>query len=245
MKIDIALQLYSLRGKCDENFENVLKSVSKAGYDGVEFYSFFDIEANKMKQMLNNYGLKSMGTHTNLDVLKNDLDGLIRYSTVLESEYVALGHYASEDRDGWLRLCEILEKSGEQLRRNGIKFMYHNHGHEFEPKFNGEMAENIILNNTSPKNVSLELDCYWVKYAGLNPEEYFKNNLNRIKTIHLKDMDKNEKKMTEVGTGINNCERLYNICREASFKWVVIEQDDIYIDPFESIKISIDNTRKF
>jgi len=245
MKIDIGLQLYSLREKCDENFENVLKEVSNAGYDGIEFYSFFDIDANKMKQLLNNYSLKPMGTHTSIDLLKNNLDGLMRYSTTLGSEYVALGIYTSEDRDGWLRLSEVLEKSGEQLRRNGFKFMYHNHGHEFEPKFNGEMAEDIILNNTSPENVSLELDCYWVKYAGLKPEEYLKNNLKRIKTIHLKDMDKNDKKMTEVGTGINNCGGLYNICREADFKWVVLEQDDIYIDPFESIKISIDNTRKF
>jgi len=245
MKTNIGLQLYSLREKCGENFENVLKVLSNAGYDGVEFYSFFDIEANKMKQMLNNYSLKSMGTHTSIDVLKNDLDGLMRYSTTLESENVALAYYAAEDRDEWLRLGEILEKSGEKLRRNGINLMYHNHGHEFEPKFNGEMAENIILNNTSPENVSLELDCYWVKYADINPEEYLENNLNRIKTIHLKDMNKNEKKMTEVGTGIINCSGLYNICREAGFKWVVIEQDEIYLDPFESIKISIDNVRKF
>ncbi|HEY5586127.1 MAG TPA: sugar phosphate isomerase/epimerase [Ruminiclostridium sp.] len=245
MKIDIGLQLYSLRQKCDENFENVLKAVSNAGYDGVEFYSFFDIEANKMKQMLNNYSLKSMGTHTNIDVLKKDLDGLLRYNTILESEYVSLAHYDAEDKDGWLRLCEILEKSGEKLRSNGFKLMYHNHGHEFEPKFNGEMAEDIILKNTSSQNVSLELDCYWVTYADIDPEVYLKNNLNRIKTVHLKDMDKNEKKMTEVGTGRINCAGLYNISKEAEFKWVVIEQDDIYIDPFESIKISIDNVRKF
>lgn len=245
MKPNIGLQLYSLREKCMENFENVLRKVSNAGYDGVEFYSFFDIEAGKMKQMLNSYNLKSMGTHTNIDILKNDLDGLLRYNTTLGSDYVTLGYYAAEDRDEWLRLSEILEKSGEKLRRNGFKCLYHNHGHEFEPKYNGEIAENIILSNTSPENVSLELDCYWVTCADTNPEEYLKKNLNRIKTIHLKDMDKNEKKMTEVGTGKINCQRLYNICNEAGFNWVIIEQDDIYIDPFESIKISIDNVRKF
>jgi sugar phosphate isomerase/epimerase len=245
MKTNIGLQLYSLREKCNENFENVLKQLSNAGYDGVEFYSFYDIEASKMKQILKSYDLKSMGTHTNLDVLTKDLDGLIRYMTTLESQYVGLGWYDSENRDGWLRFCEIFEKTGEKLRQNGISLMYHNHGHEFDPKFNGEMAEDIILKNTSPENVSLELDCYWVRYANLDPEVYLKNNLSRIKTIHLKDMDKNEKKMTEVGTGRNNCAGLYNICKDANFEWVLIEQDEIYIDPFESVKISIDNVRKF
>lgn len=245
MMPNIGLQLYSLREKCNENFENVLKKLSNAGYDGVEFYSFYDIEANKMKQILNSNNLKAMGTHTNIDVLKNDLDGLIRYMTTLESQYVGLGWYDSEDRDGWLKFCEIFDKTGEKLRKNGISLMYHNHGHEFEPKFNGEMAEDIILKNTDPKNVSLELDCYWVRYADLDPAVYLKDNLSRVKTIHIKDMDKNEKKMTEVGTGRNNCSEVYNICKEASFEWALIEQDDIYIDPFESVKISIDNVRKF
>lgn len=245
MKPNIGLQLYSIREKCSENLENVFKNLANVGYDGVEFYSFFDIEAGKMKELLNTYNLKAMGTHTNIDVLKNDLDGLIRYMTTLESKYVGLAYYDAEDKDGWLRLCEVLEKTGEKLNKNGITLMYHNHGHELIPKYNGESAEDILLKNTSPANLSLELDCYWVRSAGLDPIIYLKDNLKRVKTIHLKDMDKNEEKMTEVGTGRNNCSELYNICKDANFEWVVIEQDNIYIDPFESVKISIDNVRKF
>lgn len=245
MNPSIGLQLYSLRGKCQEDLENVFKFLSKDGYDGVEFYSFFDIEAKDMKALLKKYRLRSMGTHTGIEVLRNELEGLIRYNTLLESQYVSLAYFNGESKDDWLRLCELLEKAGEKLRSNGMELMYHNHGHEFEPRFDGEMAEDIILNNTSPENVSLELDCYWVKFANGDPELYLKNNLSRIKTIHLKDMDKDGRKMTEVGTGIIRCAELYNICKEAGFKWVIIEQDNITIDPFESVKISIDNVRKF
>ncbi len=245
MKPQIGLQLYSLREKCNENLENVLKSLSAFGYDGVEFYSFYGIEERDMKGLLEKYNLKSMGTHTNAEKLQNDLEGLIRYNTLLESQYVTLGYYNGESKEDWLRLSELLEKTGEKLRSNGLDLMYHNHGHEFEPRFNGEMAEDIILENTSPENVSLELDCYWVKYANVDPDAYLKKNLSRIKTIHLKDMDANERKMTEVGTGINHCAGLYHICREAGFKWVIIEQDLIEMDPFESVKISIDNVRRF
>ncbi len=245
MNPSIGLQLYSLREQCQVNFENVLKALSYDGYDGVEFYSFFDIEARDMKELLKKYNLKSMGTHTSIQVLQNDLEGLIRYNALLGSQYVTLAYYNGESKEDWLRLCELLEKAGGKLRSEGLHFMYHNHGHEFEPRFNGETAVDIILKNTSPENVSLELDCYWVKYVNLDPELYLKNNLSRIKTIHLKDMDKNEKKMTEVGTGIIHCPALYHICKEADFNWVIIEQDCMYIDPFESIKISIDNVRRF
>ncbi len=244
MKPDIGLQLYSLRDKCSENFEKVLKEVSEAGYDGVEFYSFFDINAGDMKRLLGKYDLKAMGTHTNTDVLDNDLDGLIEYCNTIGIDMVGLGWYDSPDIDGWLRLCEKAEKWGNTMRRNGISFMYHNHSHEFIPKFNGEMAEDIILKNTSPENVSLELDCYWVAYAGLTPEKYLLDNLSRVKTIHIKDMStEQDKRMTEVGTGIINCSSLYAIAEQAGFKWVAVEQDNIYIDPFESIRISIRNLR--
>lgn len=245
MKPEIGLQLYSVREKCSEDLENVLKELSKAGYAGAEFYSFFDVKSSDMKELLKRYDLKAMGTHTNTDVLSNDLDGLIKYCNALEAEYVGLGWYDSEDRNGWLRFCESAEKWGAKLRSNGINFMYHNHAHEFVPKFDGEFSEDIILKNTSPENVSLELDCYWVTHAGLSPEEYLTKNLSRVKTIHIKDMaDKVEKKMTEVGTGIINCGKLYDIAADAGFKWVAIEQDNIYIDPFESIRISINNLKK-
>jgi sugar phosphate isomerase/epimerase len=243
MKNNIGLQLYSLRDKCEENLEDVFKEVSNAGYDGVEFYSFYDIAAEEMKSSLKNYGLKSAGTHTSVDMLKNNLDDLIRYNYIIESQFVGLGYFTGESRDEWLRLCEILEKAGERLRENGLKLLYHNHAHEFTNKYDGLMAEEIILGNTSPENVSLELDCYWVTFAGLDPKEYLKNNMNRVKTIHLKDMDE-DKKMTEVGNGIIDCPGLYNICSEAGLSWVIIEQDEINIDKFESIRISINNLKQ-
>lgn len=245
MKTDIGLQLFSLRQKCEENLEDVLSALSCIGYDGVEFYSFYDIEAREMKKLLDKYNLKAMGTHTGIEALTTGLDDLIRYCTAIGCQYVTLAYYNSDTRDGWLKLCEILNKTGEKLRNGGLTLMYHNHAHEFDPCFNGEMPEEMILKNTSPENLSLELDVYWAKYAGVDPGQFLKANLSRIGTIHLKDMDKNERKMTEVGTGRIDCKGLYRICQDAKSDWVIIEQDIIYIDPFESVKISFDNVRKF
>lgn len=246
MKPDIGLQLFSLRNLCAENFENVLKGISEAGYDGVEFYSFFDIKSSEMKELLKKYNLKAMGTHTNTEILTNDIDGLIDYCRDIDCKHVAIAIYNADDRDGWLQLCEWMEEWGEKFRENGITFMYHNHDHELKPVYDGETAEEIILKNTSPENVSLELDFYWAARAGLNPVEHLRKNLSRVKILHFKDMaDKQEFKMTEVGAGVIEYSKLYDIAVENGFKWVIVEQDSIYIDPFESIKISIDNIKKF
>ena len=245
MRPQIGLQLYSLRQQCGENLEQVLMKLAETGYDGVEFYSFYNFEANELKKLLDKYGLKSIGTHIGIEELKTGLDDLICYSTALGSKYVTLAYYNTEQQDGWLRLCEVLESAGEKLCEQGLSLLYHNHAHELIPDVHGERPLEIILKNTTPQNLSLEVDCYWVKHAGLDPVAYLQNNLGRVRAVHLKDMDKEERKTTEVGTGIINNAGLYQICAEAGFEWVIIEQDEIYIDPFASIKISLENVKKF
>lgn len=245
METKIGLQLYSLRQQCNENLERVFAALSNTGYDGVEFHSFYDLAANDLKKLLDKYCLKPIGTHTGLEGLQTSLDDLIRYSTTIGSKDVTLAYYNSDHRDDWLRLCAVLESVGEKLRGYGLNLLYHNHAHEFIANLDGERPIDLILKLTSPQNLSLELDCYWVKYAGMDPEHYLKNNLGRVKTVHLKDMEKNKRKMTEVGTGIIDYAGIYKICAEADFEWVIIEQDDIEIDPWQSIKISLENVKKF
>ena len=65
----IAVQLWCLQEKTALDFENTLKTVGKMGYDGVEFAGFGDIDATKMKKLLDENGLKSAGAHIGLDEL--------------------------------------------------------------------------------------------------------------------------------------------------------------------------------
>ncbi|GJM82010.1 hypothetical protein HMSSN139_45060 [Paenibacillus sp. HMSSN-139] len=41
MKPQIALQLWSIREACGENFYEALQEVKKSGYDGVEFAGYY------------------------------------------------------------------------------------------------------------------------------------------------------------------------------------------------------------
>jgi sugar phosphate isomerase/epimerase len=245
LKSKIALQLYSLREECNKNFINVLKKVSEFGYDGIEFYDFFNYDAKELMKIISNLNLKCAGSHTSFEKLSDNLDEVIRYNTILKSEFIVLPCVSINSKEQCLSICEFMNKTGEKLQKYGFKFLYHNHDFEFTQNYNGEMVEDIILKNTSAENVSLELDCYWASYANIDPISYLTNNIDRIKTIHLKDMDRNKKEMTEIGTGRIPCDKIKNICENKGLDWIILEQDDIYIDPFESIKISINNTRSF
>lgn len=244
MKTKIGLQLYSLRQQCAANLEAVFKALATVGYDGVELCSLYGRKAADLKQLLAKYGLKAIGTHTSVETLQEGLDDLIRDSTTLGCAYVTLAYYHAAQKEGWLRLAALLERTGEKLREYGLRLLYHNHEHEFYPMVDGEKPMEILLENTTPQNLALEVDCYWVKYAGGDPEQFLCDHLGRVCTVHLKDMAKTARKTTEVGTGIINYAGISRLCAAAGLAWVIIEQDEIEIDLFTSVKISLENVRK-
>jgi len=45
----------------------------------------------------------------------------------------------------------------------------------------------IILNNTDPILLKLEVDVFWVSVAGHDPVEFIKEHKNRVELLHLKD----------------------------------------------------------
>lgn len=243
MKRNIGLQLYTLMDKCTEDYDKVLKYVSEIGYDGLEFHSYGGYEAKELKKFIDSLNLKSISTHVPSDQYEKNIDDIIRYNTILESKYIVMPYMKSDSRDEWLTNCEFLNKYGKILREHGFDFLYHNHNFELIPINDNENAMDIILANTSPEYVSIEADCFWLKYADVEPEEFLIKNIDRIKTIHVKDMAAGSKDLTEVGTGIIDYDNIIKACAKAGMKWFIVEQDRTYIDPFQSVKISLENLR--
>ena len=61
---------------------------------------------------------------------------------------------------------------GEKCKEAGLKFAYHNHAFEFE-MLDDKIPYNVLLDNTNPELVSMQLDLYWMVYGGYDPIEYF------------------------------------------------------------------------
>ena len=62
--MEYGLQLYSVRDITGEDLEGALAKVAALGYHFVEFAGFFGHSADKVKAMLDTYGLTVSGTHT-------------------------------------------------------------------------------------------------------------------------------------------------------------------------------------
>ncbi|RYD69534.1 MAG: sugar phosphate isomerase/epimerase, partial [Sphingobacteriales bacterium] len=117
----------------------------------------------------------------------------------------------------------------------GIQMAYHNHDFEFKD-FDGKTGFDILLAETDPGLVKIEMDIYWVVRGGADPVDLFKKHPGRFPLWHVKDMDKTDPgRNTEVGTGKIDFKKIFAHAKLAGLDFPFVEQENFTIDPYESI----------
>nr|WP_315614742.1 sugar phosphate isomerase/epimerase [Alkalihalobacillus sp. MEB130] len=244
----VAIQLFTLRDSCKEDFVGTLKKVAQLGYDGVEFAgNWGGLEARELKALLEEMGLQAAGSHVPLHMLENDLDEVIEYQKQINCQYITCPNLPEDRRGGieeYSQLAKLLTKFGEKCAENGMKFSYHNHAFELED-LGGKQPLNILLDESSPEVVNAELDIYWLTKAGENPVEWIEKYKGRTPLLHLKDMTTDgEQFFAELGTGGVDLESSIRAGVQAGVEWFIVEQDQTKRDPFESATISLNYLKK-
>lgn len=233
---NIGLQLYSIKEISEKDFFGAIKLTAGIGYDGIEFAGYFDTPAKELKKVLNDNGIAACGTHTGFESLDNDFNKTVEYNLEIDNKYIVIPWIPSEmcnSRDSWLRTAEKMNILNEKLNKQGINLGYHNHAFEFE-KFGNSYGYDILAENTSSEML-LEIDTFWVEYAGLNVVEYVNKYKNRLDLIHIKDMNDN-RVSTEIGSG--NMDFVSIIKAADKTDWFIVEQEDFSIPMEKSIGLS-------
>ena len=114
-----------------------------------------------------------------------------------------------------------------------MKVCYHNHAQEI---INNAMGMRIVCEETDPELVSLCVDTFWVRYGGLSPVDFIKENLNRAAYLHLKDMK--DREFVELGQGVIDFPAVIKAVKPIALEWAVVEQDRTKRTPKESMEIS-------
>lgn len=239
----IGLQLYSIKELTEKDFIGSLEKVAKIGYQGVEFAGFFDTPASELKKVLDDLGIVPCGSHTGINALEEELNRVIDYNLEIGNQYVicpGLPEHMRNSYDAYMRLADKFNDIGRKCKEQGIQFAYHNHDFEFE-KYNGEYGLDILLSNTDPDLVHMELDTFWVEYAGLKSVDFMRKYPKQHSSlIHIKDMKSlDEKISTEVGNGIMDFVEILNLAKELGTKWYIVEQEEFEISQLESIEKSL------
>lgn len=237
--LQVALELYTVRDETRRDFAGTLGRVARIGYAGVEFAGYGDLTAQEMAALLAETGLRAVATHLGLDALQDSqLDASMRYCLDIGCPIIVLPWLANEwrTREGMQALAPQLNAIGQRCQEHGITFAYHNHDFEFA-QVDGVSLLDYLLQATDPALVKIELDVYWVAYAGVDPVSYLQTLADRVALIHLKDMAA-DRSMTEVGKGVLD---MRHICEFAQARglWGIVEHDHPPMPSLESARLSL------
>lgn len=234
----IGVQLYTVRSLMEKDFTGTLEKVAQAGYKEVEFAGYYDRKPKDIKKLLNRLGLQAPATHQGLAVFEQKMDWLVETAKILGHEYVVCPWLSAEQRgtiDDYKKLAAAFNKFGEACQKAGLQFAYHNHDFEFVAT-EGQIPFDVLLAETDPQLVQIEIDLYWIIKAGADPLAYFAKHPGRFALCHVKDMAA-EQKMVEVGKGNIDFGKIFAQSQQAGLKHYFVEHDQPE-NPLESITVS-------
>jgi sugar phosphate isomerase/epimerase len=240
----IGIQLYTIRDLVNADLEGTLKMLNEVGYKSIEAAGyqngqFYGLSPKEYKKLVLDNGLAPLSSHSRIDL--KTVQNVIDDHCEAGMSYLVVPSIPVEQRktvDGYLRQAEEFNKIGELCKKSGLTFGYHNHAFEFEP-LDDKIPYRILLDNTDPEFVTMQLDTYWMVYGGSDPLAYFDEYPGRFKLWHIKDMDKSEaRESTEIGDGIINFKKMFRHAPEAGLECYFVEQEEFKMDTVESIRRS-------
>lgn len=178
--------------------------------------------------------------HAGCDTLQRGLDAVLEEARILGANYLVCPSVDAGERqtaEDWKRVCQTLNRIGQVVRSRGLTLAYHNHDFEFGLFADGTTLFQLLLTETDPRNVKLELDVYWVAKTRLDPVQYMQGGQDRILLVHLKDLARNGSTV-EVGEGTLDFERIVRTALAVGVKHLFVEQDTS-ADPLASIATSL------
>jgi sugar phosphate isomerase/epimerase len=242
----IGLELYTVRGALDQDFAGTLARVAKVGYKEVELAQFFahlpefNPSAKRAREILDANGLVAPATHVPYSALSpENLPRVIEASTVLGHTFIvnpSIDRELIKQPDGWKRAAQTFNRAGEATGKAGIQLAYHNHVEEFKPLADGKLPYDVLLEETDPKLVAMEMDLGWAHEAGADPLAYFAKYPGRFHLVHVKDFT-HDRTMTDVGKGEIDWKAIFAKADAGGIEHYFVEFDNPG-DPFAAIEAS-------
>jgi len=229
---DFGIQLYTLRDDMPKDPKGVLKKIAGFGYKQIESYEgakgmFWGMSNTDFKKYMDDLGMKIVASHADIN---KDFEKKAAEASAIGMKYLIcpwLGPQKS--MDDYKKAADNFNKKGEICKSTGIRFAYHNHDYSFKP-IEGQLPQDVMMNNTDASLVDFELDMYWVATAGEDIEAWLKKYKNRFRLCHVKDRSKtpgtnNSQNSVDLGTGSINWPSVLKTAKENGMKHFIVEQE--------------------
>jgi sugar phosphate isomerase/epimerase len=253
LNIPLGLQLYTVREAAEHDLAPLLKQIRAIGYTEVETYwNVYTHSAHDLRAMIADAGLGVPSGHFDYA----EFEGKFDYAHELGVQWMVcpmLPPAQWGSAEGFRKAAADFNRWGARAQKLGMRFAFHNHNYEFR-KFDSDTGYDILLQETDPALVSLEMDCYWMTQAGNDPLAMLKKLGSRIKMLHLKDrlpgfatsqmLDDKAGHFTEVGAGTIHWRPILDAAQKLGVEHYFVEQDHTAGPALDSARMSYNNLRK-
>ncbi len=245
--IPLGLQLYTVRADLAKDYEGTMRQLKAIGLRRVQAnLTMAGKSSADQRKLYDAMGFTWESIHAGGDALRGNVQ-----ATVDEAKGVGIKNItcsfplypvdraqimAGPTLDDWKRNAEAFNKAGEACKKAGLTFAYHNHNLEFR-KVGDVVPYDLLLKETDPSLVSMEMDIGWVIAGGADPVEYLTKYPTRYSSLHIKDL-KNEgipnynMKMTSaiIGRGIVDWKKIRVAAHKSKVERAFLEIEEPY-DP--------------
>jgi sugar phosphate isomerase/epimerase len=246
------IQLAWLTPDLETNFDGTLGALAAMGYTQVELLGGFGRSPRQLLASLKSAGLRCESALFWLQPepkLAADITKQIEFAHALGLKYLvclsplppgvavedssAPALTAALDKltlDDFKREAELFNRIGEQTKKAGIQFAYHNFNVEFR-SFNGVLGYDELLRSTDPALVKMEMDIGWLTASGEDPARYLREHPGRFPLVHIKDVANHDPnhllrlKPIEVGKGIVDWPKVMAAARAAGARIGYVEYE--------------------
>lgn len=249
--IEPGIQLYSVGDAMRADTPGTLKALRAIGYRKVQTAGLGRYSAREFRRLLDDAGLRCAACH--FGFAGGDNGALFESTAILGASFTGSGGLfgalgidaATADAGAYHRMAKLANAIGGQAKRAGVTFTLHNHNMEFR-SLGRATGFDLLLKETDPALVGLEMDCGWVRVAGADPVRYLKNHPGRFPLLHIKDFQKAPQPRTApggppgrpLGQGFIDYRPIFAAAR--GVKHYFVEQEPPYRDftALEAAKIS-------
>ena len=269
---ETGIQLFTILMQMESDPVGSLQKLAAAGYKNIESAfskpgSFYGKKPKEFKALVHDLGMEWRSHHVvgspmkpppnfkipngpdgkpmsfpKMMTLKDNSQELVDLVAEAGIPYIVCSSIGIETGDEIKASAEILQTAGEQAKKAGLIFGYHNHATGFDVK-DGVVAYDYFTSQIDADILKLELDLGWVFKAGKNPVDIFKQNKGRIPMLHVKDMNA-EGGIVPFGNGVYDFKETFRNLDIAGVEYFFIEQD-FPRNPFDDIVTSMNNFNQF
>ncbi len=264
----IGLELYTVGAELDKDYDGTLRQIAAIGYKEVETGVSPKHTAADVKKSLKDAGLQCKSLHMSF----GGMEEAVPYAKEIGANYVIssvtlpeapkpgkfdpktfMAQLSALTLDDFKKIAARCNEMGEQAKKAGLQFGYHNHNFEFKPLDGGEIGYDVILRETDPSLVKFELDCGWMVAAGHDPVAYLTKYPKRYRLLHIKDfhptaspstgLDESVRpKPAELGRGHIDYVPIFAAAKKTEVELYYVEQEPPFTTTpaMEAIKIDYD-----